>query len=48
MTRRPPTLFAGEGHVIRCHIPLEELRESQVDLISPAEIATHGNVAVGK
>ena len=38
----PPSQFAAEGHVIRCHIPLEELRESQVDLISPAEIATHG------
>ena len=30
----PPGQFAAEGHVIRCHIPLEELRESQVDLIS--------------
>ncbi len=38
----PPSQFAAEGHVIRCHIPLEELRESQVDLISPADIATHG------
>ena len=38
----PPSQFAAEGHVIRCHIPLEELRESQVDLISTSNIATHG------
>ena len=38
----PPSQFAAAGHVIRCHIPLEELRESQVDLISPAEIAAPG------
>ena len=43
----PFSQFAAEGHVIRCHIPLEELRESQVDLISPAEIATHGAVVGG-
>ena len=38
----PPSQFAAEGHVIRCHIPLEELRESQVNLISTSNIATHG------
>ena len=31
---KPPSQLAAEGHVIRCHIPLEELRESQVDLVS--------------
>ena len=38
----PPSQFAAEGHVIRCHIALEELRESQVDLISAPKVAGHG------
>ena len=42
LTYQQPSQFAAEGHVIRCHIPLEELRESQVDLISASNDATHG------
>ena len=34
----PPWRVAVEGHLISCHIPLDELRESQVDLISTSSI----------
>lgn len=35
----PPSQPAAEGHVIRCHIPLQELRESQEDLVSAPALA---------
>ncbi len=41
----PPSQRAAEGHVIRCHVPLEELRESQATLISPADIPTRERLA---
>ena len=44
----PSSQIAATGHVIRCHIPLEELRKSQVDLISTADIPTHGIVTDGQ
>ena len=44
----PPSQFAAEGHVIRCHIPLGELRESQVDLIRASNVETHGAVVDGQ
>ena len=37
----PPWRVAAEGHGISCHIPLEELRESQLDLISASSTAAH-------
>ncbi|MFZ9449407.1 MAG: dipeptide ABC transporter ATP-binding protein [Alphaproteobacteria bacterium] len=30
MTQAPPAREAGDGHVIRCHIPIEDLRAAQV------------------
>ncbi len=43
----PPWRVAAEGHVISCHIPLEELRESQMDLISTPSAAAHPVVVDG-
>ena len=37
----PPWRVVAEGHGISCHIPLEELRESQLDLISTSSAAAH-------
>ncbi|TDI84551.1 MAG: ABC transporter ATP-binding protein, partial [Chloroflexi bacterium] len=43
----PPWRVAAEGHVISCHIPLDELRESQVDLTSTFSAAAHPVVVDG-
>jgi peptide/nickel transport system ATP-binding protein len=43
----PPWRVAAEGHVISCHIPLEELRESQVDPIRTSNAAAHAVVVDG-
>lgn len=35
VTTEPPLRDAGNGHVIRCHIPVEELRELQRETLAP-------------
>ena len=44
----PPWRVAAEGHVISCHIPLEELRESQMDLTTTSSAAARPVVVDGQ
>ena len=44
----PPAQLVAEGHVIRCHIPLEELRESQAHLAVTDDAARQQSVAAGQ